>query len=59
MEMTNVDNLQYYINKGLVLQKIHRVVKFNQSAWLKPYIEKNSKLRQWQKMISKKININF
>ena len=49
MEKTNVDNLQYYINKGLVLQKIHRVVKFNQSAWLKPYIEKNSKLRQMAK----------
>ena len=49
MEETNIDNLQYYINKGLVLQKIHRVVKFNQSAWLKPYIEKNSKLRQMSK----------
>ena len=42
----HIDNLQYYLKKGLLLKKIHRVIKFNQSAWLKPYIEKNSKLRQ-------------
>ena len=47
--IVHIDNLQYYISKGLVLKKIHRVVKFNQSAWLKPYIEKNSKLRQMAK----------
>ena len=47
--IVHIDNLQYYISKGLILKKIHRVVKFNQSAWLKPYIEKNSKLRQMAK----------
>jgi hypothetical protein len=41
----HIDNLQYYIQKGLILKKIHRVVRFNQSKWLKPYIEMNSKFR--------------
>ena len=27
------------------LKKVHRVIQFNEQAWLKPYIEMNSKLR--------------
>ena len=42
----HIDNLQYYLQKGLKLIKIHRVASFRQEAWLKSYIEKNSKLRQ-------------
>ena len=29
----------------MMLQKVHRVIQFNQDTWLKPYIEKNTKLR--------------
>ena len=29
----------------MILQKVHRVIQFNQDTWLKPYIEKNTKLR--------------
>ena len=29
-----------------MLKKVHRVIQFNQEAWLKPYIEMNTKLRK-------------
>ena len=35
----------WYINHGLILKDVHRVIKFNQEAWLKPYIDMNTKLR--------------
>ena len=38
-------NLKQAINHGLILKKVHRVIKFNQKAWPKPYIDMN-KLRQ-------------
>ena len=37
------------ITKGLVLKKVHRVIKFNQKAWLKLYIEMNTELRKKEK----------
>ena len=37
------------ITKGLVLKKVHRVIKFNQKAWLKLYIEMNAELRKKEK----------
>ena len=33
------------LDHGLILKKVHRVVQFNQEAWLKPYIGMNTKLR--------------
>ena len=38
-------NLKFYIEKGLVLTKIHRVLKFNKTPWLKPYIDFNTQKR--------------
>ena len=35
-------NLKQALNHGLVLGKVHRVIKFNQNAWLKPYIHMNT-----------------
>ena len=39
-------NLKLALNHGLILKKVHRVIKFNQKSWLKPYIDTNTKLRQ-------------
>ena len=35
----HIRNLKHALNHGLVLKKVHRVIKFNQNAWLKPYID--------------------
>ena len=37
--MPHYENLQLYLRPGLKLKKIHRVVQFNQSQWLKQHIK--------------------
>ena len=37
-----------------MLKKVPTVIKFNQKAWLKPYIDMNTDLRKASKMILKK-----
>ena len=37
--------LKQALKHGLIFKKVHRVIKFNQEAWLKPYIDMNTKLR--------------
>ena len=39
-------NLKQALNHGLVLKKVHRIIKFNGKAWLKRYIDMNLDLRK-------------
>ena len=41
-----VRNLKQTLNNLLVLQKVPRVIKFNQDAWLKPCIDINADVRK-------------
>ena len=41
----HISALKQALNHGLELKKVHRVIKFYQEAWLKPYIDMNTKLR--------------
>ena len=44
--VTHTRNLKQASNRRLVLKEIHRVIKLNQKAWLKPYSEMNIELRK-------------
>ena len=39
-------NLKYYLSKGLILKRLHRVLELKQSAWMKPYIDFNTQKRK-------------
>ena len=45
----HIKNLKQALNQGLVFQKVHRKIKFNQNAWLKPYIDMNTDLSKKSK----------
>ena len=38
--------LKKAVELGIEITKVHRILSFDQSAWLKPYIEKNSEYRR-------------
>ena len=51
----HIRNLKQTLNHGLVFKNVHRVIKFNQNASIKPYIDINTDLRKNPKMILQKI----
>ena len=40
--MRKKNPLKQALNPGLLLKKYHKAIKFNQNAWLKPYIDMNT-----------------
>ena len=45
----NISTLKQPLDHGLILTEVHRVIQYNQSNWLKPYVDKNTKLRANEK----------
>ena len=44
--VVHIKTLKQVLNHRLVLQKVHRVIKFNQKAQLKQYIDMNTELEK-------------
>ena len=42
----HIRNLKQAINHKFLFKKVHKVIKFNQNAWLKSYIDMNTDLRK-------------
>lgn len=47
----HIANLQLYMSLGLKLKKVHKVISFDQSPWLKGYIDYNTRQRAEAKRI--------
>ena len=47
--VVHIKSLKQALNHGLKLKKVHRIIEFNQEAWLKPYIHMNTELRKLAK----------
>ena len=41
----HIKALDQALKHGLILEKVHHMIEFDQSAWLKPYIDFNTQLR--------------
>ena len=54
----NFTNLQLYLGRGLKLKNIHCVSEFNQSQWLKPYIDSTHAPKKWRQRWKSVAQIN-
>ena len=53
--VVDIRNLKHALNHGLILEKFHEVIKFNQKAWLEPYIKMSTDLRKIAKNYFEKL----
>ena len=42
----DIRNSKQPLNHGFIFKKVHKMIKFNQNAWQKRYINMNTKLRK-------------
>ena len=42
----HIKSLKQALNHGLKLKRVHRIIEFNQKAWLKSYINMNAELKK-------------
>ena len=47
--VVHIRSLKQALNHGLILKIVHRVIQFNQEAWLKEYVDMNTELRKQAK----------
>ena len=51
-------NLQQFLQLGMKLKKVHRILKFKQKDWMKPYIDFNTQKRKEATSDADKIFLN-
>ena len=44
--VVHIRSLKQTLDHGLISKKVHKVIQFNQEAWLKDYIDMNTELRK-------------
>lgn len=42
----HIENLRFYLKKGLILEKVHRIIGFKQEKWIAPYVSLCTRKRQ-------------
>ena len=53
-----IKTLKQALNYGLIRKKVHKVIKINQRAWLKPYTDMNTKKRMEAKNEFERISLS-
>ena len=56
--VVHIRSLKQALNHRLKFKKVHRIIEFNQEAWLKPYIDVNTELRKIAKNDLEKISLS-
>ena len=57
--VVHYENVKLYESLGLKITKIHRGIKFKESAWLEEYINLNTRLRIVAKQPGNNFEVNF
>ena len=59
-DVVHIRALKQALNDVLILKRVHSVIQFNQKAWLKLFIDMNTKKKEKkQKMNLEKISLSY